>query len=694
MATAATLKPLNNSDMISEANTVHAVNDGSPEESNLKSHQNAEIASDSQPNEKSANIGLSSASSPSAAVSPIDSDASSPSSPSNSSARPSHTANETDDAGGDEEELEGLKVPFAPGDHITRWEMLPIAWPIQVHGIVLEVHDDAVVLVDFGLAAVPKGKNSKKNKKKAAAEEDTESNVEESENCEESEAKNDSGPEPKAEKKQQHQHVKNAIENFHKGFKKERNRLNVQTLTTQKEISKWSKVNYDGGLFGFGTKENGEEGKGDTNDEEAEEGKLSTDNESPRKESRDGWWRNWKKAQEKKKAEREELRKQKTADDAAKSASSSNDTIASSTSRSNSIVEIESADSSSTPTNVSGCGGMDATPWWCRVSMQRGKRRQSTDGKVTNAMMEASKNGNLVQAYKNTNEDDGDFLLELEKRQMRRSLQKEHDDYMAKGFGAGPATESGSPATTTKENVTDADNAKGDTFEEEKKDDHEFVHESSSAPKGKESHLSVITDEAEVSQTEAPSPKSSEGSPTSGSPQLSPSTNAESELESNPDFELSTKSESCTSPKKAKHESKADPPVVVLARTRWLLKHGEGILPPYHAFSSNSECMAVFCKTGYWSTLQADIFLHSTAIGNAKSTVVMTLGMAASVPMLAPVVGAVGLGAVVAPWFYLDKHKKASKEIGQRLGDQFWAQAEPEVIVACVQEWSNLESSA
>ena len=92
--------------------------------------------------------------------------------------------------------------------------------------------------------------------------------------------------------------------------------------------------------------------------------------------------------------------------------------------------------------------------------------------------------------------------------------------------------------------------------------------------------------------------------------------------------------------------------------------------------------------------MQADIFLHSTAIGNAKSTVVMTLGMAASVPMLAPVVGAVGLGAVVAPWFYLDKQKKVSKETGQRLGDQFWAQVEPEVIVACVQEWSNLESSS
>lgn len=91
--------------------------------------------------------------------------------------------------------------------------------------------------------------------------------------------------------------------------------------------------------------------------------------------------------------------------------------------------------------------------------------------------------------------------------------------------------------------------------------------------------------------------------------------------------------------------------------------------------------------------MQADIFLHSTAIGNAKSTVIWTLGVAASVPMLAPVVGAVGLGAVVAPWFYLDKQKKAARETQQRLADQFWAQAEPDVIVECVKAWSNLENT-
>lgn len=68
----------------------------------------------------------------------------------------------------------------------------------------------------------------------------------------------------------------------------------------------------------------------------------------------------------------------------------------------------------------------------------------------------------------------------------------------------------------------------------------------------------------------------------------------------------------------------------------------------------------------------------------------MTLGVAASVPILAPVVGAVGLGAVVAPWLYLNNQKKAAKDAQQRLTDQFWAQAEPEVFVECIKAWSHL----
>lgn len=88
--------------------------------------------------------------------------------------------------------------------------------------------------------------------------------------------------------------------------------------------------------------------------------------------------------------------------------------------------------------------------------------------------------------------------------------------------------------------------------------------------------------------------------------------------------------------------------------------------------------------------MQADIFLHSTAIGNAKSTVVMTLGVAASVPVLAPVVGLAGLGAIAAPWLYLRKNKNAAEETQHKLTDSFWQQAEPEVFIECIREWSHM----
>ena len=133
---------------------------------------------------------------------------------------------------------------------------------------------------------------------------------------------------------------------------------------------------------------------------------------------------------------------------------------------------------------------------------------------------------------------------------------------------------------------------------------------------------------------------------------------------------------------------KADPPKLVLARTHWLLENGESVLPPYHAFSSNSECIAVFCKTGSFRTLQADVFLHSTAIGNAKTMAATTIGVAASVPLLAPVVGVAGLAMVGAPWLYLKKQKESAVDSQQRLTDDFWAQAGSEVFVECIQCWS------
>lgn len=63
----------------------------------------------------------------------------------------------------------------------------------------------------------------------------------------------------------------------------------------------------------------------------------------------------------------------------------------------------------------------------------------------------------------------------------------------------------------------------------------------------------------------------------------------------------------------------SDPPAKVLARAYFLLERPE-ILPPYHIFRSNCECVSLWCKTGSWSTLQASSLLSLTAAGQIKST--------------------------------------------------------------------------
>lgn len=59
---------------------------------------------------------------------------------------------------------------------------------------------------------------------------------------------------------------------------------------------------------------------------------------------------------------------------------------------------------------------------------------------------------------------------------------------------------------------------------------------------------------------------------------------------------------------------KADPVGLVLARVNFIMQHPEQ-LPDYHVVHANCECVAFWCKTGTWSTLQASSFLELTAAG-------------------------------------------------------------------------------
>lgn len=140
---------------------------------------------------------------------------------------------------------------------------------------------------------------------------------------------------------------------------------------------------------------------------------------------------------------------------------------------------------------------------------------------------------------------------------------------------------------------------------------------------------------------------------------------------------------------------KSDPRAIVLARVKYILAEqdkpeDETGLPKYHILYSNSECLAVWCKTGKFSTLQAAVFLHSTSIANAKSSFLLGAGIAATQPWLIPVVGMYAVAAVGMPYYVLKKCKDRWKESELKLTTTFWAHAGPEVYVAAIENWSGL----
>jgi len=187
---------------------------------------------------------------------------------------------------------------------------------------------------------------------------------------------------------------------------------------------------------------------------------------------------------------------------------------------------------------------------------------------------------------------------------------------------------------------------------------------------------------------------------------------------------------------------KADPPMLVLARLRFLLEYGEepfpplsnndddadgnknrrrskktrsNLLPPHHLLYANSECIAVFCKTGRWSTLQASIFLHTSTFGNAKQTATMamflssqtvtvpasgfwgwfggttTISLFTAQPWLVPALVGGGMVYVGLPMLMLWKAKGRWADTEKRLNDAFWSMYDSDVTVGMIRCWSGLE---
>lgn len=164
--------------------------------------------------------------------------------------------------------------------------------------------------------------------------------------------------------------------------------------------------------------------------------------------------------------------------------------------------------------------------------------------------------------------------------------------------------------------------------------------------------------------------------------------------------------------------SRSDPTNIVIARVHFLINNPH-VLPPHNIFFSNSECIAVWCKTGTWSTFQASIYLHSTAAGNFKtafltasavggSTVTTTVpasgiagwfGMSTTAtvslvsvqPWLIPLVAGYGLLAVGTPYLFLWKCHERWKQTTSELNDRFWGELNADVYVDAIKCWSGLE---
>jgi hypothetical protein len=160
-------------------------------------------------------------------------------------------------------------------------------------------------------------------------------------------------------------------------------------------------------------------------------------------------------------------------------------------------------------------------------------------------------------------------------------------------------------------------------------------------------------------------------------------------------------------------------PGMVRARAQFLLEYPD-VLPEYDVMYSNCECVAVWCKTGTWGTLQAASWLAVTAAGQAKSALTVA-GVAASTqvtvpasglwgmvgyttqapllsmhPMLVPMIAAYGIVTVGVPAMSLLRCKQLWKERTEILNQAFWESAveHPDVFVECITHWSGMHDPA
>lgn len=156
---------------------------------------------------------------------------------------------------------------------------------------------------------------------------------------------------------------------------------------------------------------------------------------------------------------------------------------------------------------------------------------------------------------------------------------------------------------------------------------------------------------------------------------------------------------------------------LVLARVNYILRHPDA-LPDYHVVNANCECVAVWCKTGRWSTLQASSFLELTAAGQVKSSASLAATAASTQvtvqtpaaglwgwmgyttasqvswislhPFFIPALAGYAAFSVGIPAIMYVNARKQWKLTTDRLKESFWEDAmkNPDVFAECITHWS------
>jgi hypothetical protein len=159
--------------------------------------------------------------------------------------------------------------------------------------------------------------------------------------------------------------------------------------------------------------------------------------------------------------------------------------------------------------------------------------------------------------------------------------------------------------------------------------------------------------------------------------------------------------------------SECDPPGIVRARAQFIINHPY-MIPSYSAVRSNCECVAVWCKTGTWCTLQAISWLHGVVVSQAKQAATIagvataatvtvpasgmwgwlgyttTVSLVSTQPLLLPAIATYGVITTVGPALWLIHAKKHWKALTERLNTSFWEDAvnHPDIFVECITHWA------